>query len=418
MPIVIVYVLSLDYDIPGLTAGSVRGREAIIANPERRNAMAFARRDRALVVIQLSGGNDCLDTVVPYTNGLYYDFRRTVNIAAEAVLPIDDAFGFHPSMGPIKRLWDEGKVAIINGIGYPHPDRSHFRSMDIWHTAEPEKIGKEGWLGRAIRALDPKGDNVLTGINFGRGLPRALGCRGVPVASVGNLETYGLYPDFQEERSRQFALQTFAKMYGGAAGRDAVMSFLGQTASDALKGADILRTAPAKYASSVAYANNPVAQNLKSMAQVMFADLGTRIYYTQHGSFDTHSGELATHAKLWQEVADAVGTFIDDLREHGREDDAILFIFSEFGRRIRDNGSGTDHGSGGVAFVIGNVVQGGMYGEYPSLKVEEQLEGDLHFNNDFRCTYATLLDRWLSLEPAPIVNGQFEQFACLKASAS
>jgi uncharacterized protein (DUF1501 family) len=380
--------------------------------------MASAIRDRALVVIQLSGGNDCLDTVVPYSNGLYYDFRPTVNIAAEDVLPIDDDFGLHPSMGPIKRLWDAGNVAIINGIGYPRPDRSHFRSMDIWHTAEPEKIGKEGWLGRAIRALDPKGANVLTGINFGRGLPRALGCRGVPVASVGNLETYGLYPDLQEERSRQFALQTFTRMYGGAAGKDAVMSFLGQTAFDALKGADILRTAPAKYSSTVTYASNALAQNLKSMAQVMFADLGTRIYYTQHGSFDTHSGELATHAKLWQEVAGAVGTFMDDLQEHGREDDALLFIFSEFGRRIRDNGSGTDHGSGGVAFVIGNAVQGGMYGEYPSLKLEAQLEGDLHFNNDFRCTYATLLEQWLGLEPTPTVNDQFEQFACIKTLAS
>ena len=118
--------------------------------------MAPAIRDKALVVIQLSGGNDCLDTVVPYTNGFYYDFRPTIKIAPEDVLPIDDAFGFHPSMGPIKRLWDEGQVAIINGIGYPHPDRSHFRSMDIWHTAEPEKIGTEGWLGRAIRELDPK----------------------------------------------------------------------------------------------------------------------------------------------------------------------------------------------------------------------------------------------------------------------
>jgi uncharacterized protein (DUF1501 family) len=379
--------------------------------------MASAIRDKALVVIQLSGGNDCLDTVVPYTNGLYYDFRPTVHIAAEDVLAIDDTLGFHPSMGPIKRLWDAGKVAIINGIGYPRPDRSHFRSMDIWHTAEPEKIGREGWLGRAIRALDPKGANVLTGINFGRGLPRALGCRGVPVASVGNLETYGLYPDLQEERSRQLALQTFTRMYGGAAGTDAVMSFLGQTASDALKGADILRTAPAKYASTVTYASNPLAQSLKSMAQVMFADLGTRIYYTQHGSFDTHSGELATHAKLWQEVAGAVATFMDDLQEHGRADDAMLFIFSEFGRRIRDNGSGTDHGSGGVAFVIGDTVRGGMYGEYPSLKAEAQLEGDLHFNNDFRCSYATLLEQWLGLEPAPIVNGQFEQFACLKTSA-
>jgi len=380
--------------------------------------MTPAKRDKALVVIQLSGGNDCLDTVIPYTNGLYYDFRPTIHIAAEDALPIDGAFGFHPNMGPIKHLWDEGKVAVINGIGYPHPDRSHFRSMDIWHTAEPGTIGKEGWLGRAIRALDPKGDNVLTGINFGRGLPRALGCRGVPVASVGNIETYGLYPDLQDERSRQFALDTFTKMYGGVAGKDAVMSFLGQTASDALKGADILRTAPAKYASTVAYANNPVAQNLKNMAQVLCADLDTRIYYTQHGSFDTHSGELASHAKLWQEVAGAVGSFMDDLQEHGREDEVVLFIFSEFGRRIRDNGSGTDHGSGGVAFVIGNAVQGGMYGEYPSLKPEAQLEGDLHFNNDFRCTYSTLLEQWLGLEALPIVNGRFEQFACLKTSAS
>ncbi len=236
----------------------------------------------------------------------------------------------------------------------------------------------------------------------------------MPVASVGNLETYGLFSDMQDKQAQQMALETFARMYGGAAGRDAVMSLLGQTGSEALKGADMLRTAPTKYASTVAYPANPVAQNLKSMAQVMFADLGTRIYYTQHGSFDTHSGELATHAKLWQEVSGAVGSFMDDLKEHGREDDAMLFIFSEFGRRIRDNGSGTDHGSGGVAFVIGKAVQGGMYGEYPSLKVEDQLHGDLHFNNDFRCTYATLLEQWLGLESAPIVNGQFEQFAWVK----
>jgi uncharacterized protein (DUF1501 family) len=379
--------------------------------------MASAIRDKALVVIQLSGGNDCLDTVVPYTNGLYYDFRPTIHIAPEAVLPINDAYGFHPSMGPIKRLWDEGHVAVINGIGYPHPDRSHFRSMDIWHTAEPEKIGKEGWLGRAIRAIDPQGDNVLTGVNFGRGLPRALGCRGVPVASVGNLETYGLFSDLQDAQAKQFALETFARMYGGSAGRDAVLSLLGQTGTEALQGADILRTAPARYTSTVTYPDNPVAQNLKSMAQVLCADLGTRIYYTQHGSFDTHAGELATHAKLWQEVSGAVGSFMDDLAEHGRADDVVLFIFSEFGRRIRDNGSGTDHGSGGVAFVIGQAVQGGMYGEYPSLKVEDQLDGDLHFNNDFRCTYATFLEQWLGLESAPIVNGQFEPFACLKAAS-
>ena len=282
--------------------------------------------------------------------------------------------------------------------------------MDIWHTALPEDIGTEGWLGRAIRYIDPKGENVLTGVNFGRGLPRALGCRGVPVASVGNLETYGLFPDVKDEALRKYALDTFAKMYGGANGGDAVMEFLGRTGMDALKGADILRTAPEKYSSSVEYAANPIAQSLRSAAQVMFADLGTRIYYTQHGSFDTHAGELDSHTKLWDEVAGGVGDFMDDLREHGYQDDTIILVFSEFGRRVLDNGSGTDHGSGGLAFVIGDPVKGGMYGEYPSLKEEDQLEGDLHFNNDFRQTYSTILEQWLGLEAAPIVNGRFEQF--------
>jgi uncharacterized protein (DUF1501 family) len=371
--------------------------------------MASEPRKRSLVVVQLSGANDSLNTVIPYSNGLYYDFRPAVHVKAEQVLPIDDDFGFNPNMGPIKALWDQSKVAIINGIGYANPNRSHFRSMDIWHTAEPDKIGHEGWLGRAIRDLDPRGENVLTGVNFGRGLPRALACRGVPVASVGNVETYGLFPDVQDEILRRRTLEAFARAYGGAQGRDLVLDFLGQTGKDALKGADILRTAPEKYSSSIEYAQNPIAQNLKSVAQVMFADLGTQIYYTQHGSFDTHGGEPETHAKLWREVAGAVGDFYADLKEHGQEDEAIIFLFSEFGRRIRDNGSGTDHGSGGVALVIGGAVRGGMYGEYPSLQEEHQLDGDLRANNDFRSTYSTILERWLGLEAPPIVNGYFEQ---------
>ena len=371
-------------------------------------------REKTLVVIQLSGGNDALNTVIPYNNPLYHDFRTTVKIAPEDVLPINDDLGLNPNMAPFKSLWDEGKLALINGIGYPVPNRSHFRSMDIWHTAEPEKVGTEGWLGRAIRGLDPSGDNVLTGVNFGRGLPRALGCRGVPVASVGNLETYGLFPDLEDEALRKYALDAFAKMYGGEEGKDAVMDFLGQTGRNALKGADILRTAPVKYQSNVEYAANPIAESMKSVAQVMFADLGTRIFYAQHGSFDNHSGQVADHAKLWREVSAAVENFYDDLREHGREDDAIVFLFTEFGRRIRDNGSGTDHGSGGLSMLLGGQVKGGLYGEYPSLKEEDQLDGDLHYNNDFRGTYSAILEQWLDLEAAPIVNGHFEQFDFIK----
>ena len=366
-------------------------------------------REKSLVVVQLSGGNDYLNTIVPYGDDEYYDFRKTVHIDQESVLPVDGTYGFNPNLGPLKRLYDEGKVAVINGIGYDNPNRSHFRSMDIWHTALPDEIGNEGWLGRVIREIDPSGENVLTGVNFGRGLPRALGVRGVPVASVGNLETYGLFTDIEDEATRSLALRAFAHMYGGVQGKDPVLDFLGQTGSNALKGADILRTAPEKYSSSIEYAANPIAQSMRSAAQVLFADLGTRVFYTQHGSFDTHSGELTSHAKLWQEVSGAIGDFYDDLKEHGREDEVVVLVFSEFGRRIKDNGSGTDHGSGGVAFVIGSEVKGGMYGQYPSIREADQLEGDLHFNNDFRSTYSTIIENWFGIDAVPIVNGTFEQ---------
>ena len=377
--------------------------------------MTTTKREKSLIVIQLSGGNDYLNTVIPYSEGKYYDYRSTVNIPQNKVIPIDDHYGFNPSMGPVKSLWDEGKVAIINGIGYQNPNRSHFRSMDIWHTAEPDSIGKEGWLGRAIRDIDPQGENELTGINFGRGLPRAMACPGVSVASVGDLDTYGLFPDVKDEELRMFTLEAFSKMYGGAAGRDPVMELLGQTGQDALQGADILRTAPAMYSSSVEYAPDSLAQNVKSISQVFHANVGARVLYTQHGPFDTHAGELISHAKLWDEVAGAVGCLMDDLKEHGTENDASILIFSEFGRRIQDNGSGSDHGSGGVAFMIGGAVNGGTYGEYPSLAEAEQIEGDLRSNNDFRSVYTGILEDWLGLDAAPIVNGQFEKFDLFKS---
>ena len=377
--------------------------------------MVSAKREKFLVVVQLGGGNDCLNTVVPYEDGHYLDFRPNVNVDPQTVLPVAKGLGLNPNMAPIKRLYDEGKVAIINGIGYPNPNRSHFRSMDIWHTAEPEKVGDEGWLGRAIRDLDPSGENVLTGIHYGRGLPRALSCRGVPVASVGNLETYGLFPDIQDEWYKKYALEAFGKMYGTSDGKDPVMDFLAQTGVDALRGADILRTAPEKYSSGVEYAETPMAGRMKSAAQVISADLGTRIHYVEGpGGFDTHAGQVPTHAKLLENLSLSVADFMDDMNEQGRADDTLMLIFTEFGRRIKDNGSGTDHGSGGVAFLVGGQVKGGMYGEYPSLKEEDQLEGDLQFNNDFRSTYSTILERWLELEPAPIVNGQFEQFDFVK----
>ena len=365
---------------------------------------------RSLVVVQLSGGNDYVNTIVPYTNGSYYDARPNINIPEDEVLPIDGELGFNSSMGPIKSMWDQGKVAIVHGIGYPNPNRSHFRSTDVWHTAVPETIGKDGWLGRTIREMDPDADNVLTGVNFGQGLPRVLQCEGVPVASVGNLETYGFFPGIQDETERRRSLNAFSKLYSGAEADDPLAQFLAQTGKDALIGADVLRSASQEYSSGVEYAASPIAQSLRDAAQVMFADLGTRIFYTVHGGYDTHFKELETHAKLWTELSRALTDFTDDLSEHGRAEDTLILVFSEFGRRMDDNGTGTDHGSGGVAFLIGDGVNGGHYGEYPSLEEDDLLEGDPHFNNDFRSTYSTILDKWLGVDPAPVIEGHFEQF--------
>ena len=376
--------------------------------------MVSNKKERSLVVIELAGGNDALNTVIPYNNGLYYDLRPGIAIPQEDVLRIDGELGFNPNMSPVKDLWDQGKLAVINGIGYPSPNRSHFRSRDVWYTAEPESIGSQGWLGAALRDLDPAAENVLTGINIGRGLPRALICKGVPVASVGNLETYGLLPDINDETVRLNALDALGRLYGPAGGKDVVAQVLSQNGSQALVGADILRTAPEKYSSTIEYADNPIAQGLKSVAQVMCAGLGTRIFFAQHASFDTHSNELLSHAKLWQDVSRATSDLTADLEEHGLMDDTLILIWSEFGRRIHDNGTGCDHGSGGVAFVLGGSVQGGLYGDFPSLEEKDQVEGDLAFNNDFRSTYATILDKWLGLDPDPIVNGQFEQFDLIK----
>ena len=364
---------------------------------------------KSVVVLQLSGGNDALNTVIPYANGLYYDQRPYLGIPQDKALPLDGELALNPAMRPIKALWDDGEVAVINGVGYPNPNRSHFRSMDVWHTAQPADVAPEGWLGQAVRELDPKSENVVTGVNFGRGLPRAMYAKDVPVASVGNLETYGLMPDIKDEAARAVALEAFSQIYGGS-GKDTISQFISQVGMDALKGADILRTAPAAYKSSVEYADTPIAQNMKNIAQVMFADVGTRVFYTQHGSFDTHANELSSHAKLWGDVSNAVADFMDDLREHGRDKDTLILMFSEFGRRINDNGAGTDHGSGGVAFVIGGDVDGGFYGEFPSLRPEDQLEGDMRFTNDFRITYSTILERWLGVDPVPITNGGFERF--------
>ena len=377
--------------------------------------MVSTKKDNVLAVLSLSGGNDGLNTIIPYNNGHYRDFRPNLGISAEQVIPLNDEIGMHPTMGPLKRFWDEGKLAIFLGIGYPSPSYSHFRSMDIWHTCEPVAIGTEGWLGQAIKELDPKAENVLTGVNFGRGLPRALAMEGVPVASVGNLETYGLLTGIDGEDQRAEALDVFGRMYGPTIGTGYALDYIRRTGTDALKGADILATAPDMYSSTVEYSATAVGQYMKNIAQTHLAGFGSRVLYTTspYNGFDTHANQGQAHSALWTDVSNTVENFMDDLREHNASDNVTLFMFSEFGRRVGDNGSGTDHGAGSVAFAIGEHVKGGIYGTYPSLDPNQQEEGgNLAHNMDFRQVYQCLLEDWLGIDPVPIA-GQFDKVAFL-----
>ena len=373
--------------------------------------MPTTKKDPVLVVLQLTGGNDYFHTVIPYTDPLYWKNRPYTAIPEDQIVRLDGELGLNPNMAPMKKLYDDGKMAIIHGIGYQNSPRSHFRSMDIWHTCEPDKVGTEGWLGRTLRDLDPKKENVVTGVNFGPSLPRAMALPGVPVACVTNLDTYGLLPGISGEAQRREVLERFARMYSPAIGKGAVMDYLAQTGLDSLKGADILKVAPERYRSTVKYPATRIARNLKGIAQIHFADLGTRIFCTDHGSFDTHACQALVHAQLWREASEAITAFFADLREHDAADNVLMYLFSEFGRRVRDNGSGTDHGAAGVAFAIGEKVNGGMYNEYPSRKPEDLQQGDLVPNYDFRGAYATILDKWMGMEPTHIVGGKFEQLA-------
>ncbi|HIM63540.1 MAG: hypothetical protein BZY70_03690 [SAR202 cluster bacterium MP-SInd-SRR3963457-G2] len=375
--------------------------------------MTSSKKDPVLVVLQLTGGNDYLNTVIPYSNPLYRDNRPAVGVAEGRELQLDDKVGFHPEMAPIKNLYDKGQVAVIHGVGYPDSPRSHFRSMDIWHTCEPDKLGTEGWLGRATKDIDPNKENVLTTVSFGAALFRALVMPGVPVACVDDLDSYGLLPGITEKQQRTKILDRFARLYSPVMGSSSVMDYLGQTGLDTLEGADILKEAPKMYSSTVEYPDTSIGAKLRGISQIHQAGFGTRILYCDHGSFDSHSNQVGMHDKLWKDVSEAVECFFDDLKEHDAADNVVMLMFTEFGRRVHDNGSGTDHGAGGAAFVIGDAVNGGQYSEYPSLESNQLEQGDVVPNHDFRSIYSVLLEDWMGLDAKPIVEGSFEKLPFL-----
>ena len=372
--------------------------------------MSSNGKDPVLVVVQLSGGNDFMNTLVPFTQGQYYDVRPLVNIPEDEVLPINGELGFNPAASRLKDLYDNGDVAVVQGVGYPDSSRSHFRGMDIIHTCEPDRISTEGWVAKLTQRLDPNSEQPLTAINIGRGLPRAMVAPGVTATSVGDLDSYGLMTDIEIEAERSRDLEVFKRMYTPAIGSGMVMDYLRQTGIDSLAGADVLAEVPGRYESSVEYGSNPIAKALRDVARIHTAGVGARIFYTNHVGWDTHSHQPQQHPTLLRDATSALADFMTDLREHDAAEEVAILVFTEFGRRMQDNASGTDHGSAGGYFIIGENVEGGLYAEYPSLDPKDWAKGeDLEHTIDFRGVFGTMAEQWMGQDPHDIVVGDYEQ---------
>ena len=377
-----------------------------------------------LVVLQLAGGNDGLNTVVPYANDDYFRARPKLGLSAKDVLRLDHQFGLHPALKGFQALSASGHLSIVHGVGYPNPNRSHFRSTEIWATAsDSQKVERHGWIGRYFDHACPGADPAV-GVALSRTMPQAFAAKSPTGVSLENPESYR-YVDPDEPETG--AMATGGKYYrqmnqdvglaGGSiqslgSGRmtvDDPRAFLERTALDAQISSDTIRTVAAQVKNHVPYPATALASNLNLVAQLIAGGLATRVFYLNQGGFDTHTNQAAAHPRLLTELGGALQAFVADLKALGQLDRVLVLTFSEFGRRVAENQSGgTDHGAGAPMFLLGGKVKPGFHGETPSLEPKDLFNGDVKFHTDFRSIYAGVLEHWLRTKSEPILGRHFE----------
>ncbi len=379
-----------------------------------------------LVLIQLAGGNDGLNTIVPYTNDDYYKARPTIAVAAKEILTLNDKLGLNPSMIGFKDLYDSGRLSIVSGVGYPNPNRSHFRATEIWQTAsDSEKYLTDGWLGRyfdnACQGCDP-----TVGVNIGPRLPQAFSARIPTGISLENPESYrfvgaGLH-DEEELAYRNMNPGTVNPDGATSGGSISMVSgtvtlqngqsaldFLERTSMDAQVSSDKIREIAGKTKNTGDYPKTQLANNLKLVARLIAGGLPTRVFYVSQGGYDTHTYQRGGQDGRLKELSDGLKAFMDDLQAMGEQDRVMVMTFSEFGRRVTENGSkGTDHGAAAPMFLLGSKMKAGLLGAEPSLAPADLLDGDIKYNTDFRSVYASVLQSWLNTPSVPILGKQFD----------
>lgn len=399
--------------VPTFLATSGR---ALAQTSERLSSLPGVPDDRVLVVVQLSGGNDGLNAVVPFGDDAYYKARPQLGIKEADVIKLDDVagIGLHPNLGPIADLVEGGRCAIQQGVGYPNPNRSHFASMDIWHTGDTLEAGGGrglGWLGRAMDAsLDPKrADAGLECITLGKTAPLAAqGQRVKPVA----FERADLFRWAGRELHGDLSEAYDALHEAPAPADDSAASFVYRTALNAQAASDRVRKAVA-LTPKVKFPGTGLGLQLRMVANMIRAELPTRVYYVAMGGFDTHANQANRHATLMTQFAQAVAAFHKELDATGHRSRVVTMAFSEFGRRVRQNASaGTDHGCAGPMFVFGDHVEAGLQGDHPSLTQLEK--GDLIYQTDFRRVYATVLEQWMKMDSAAALGGKFDPIPLLR----
>ena len=407
-------LLSTSMWAPSFLVRGIRAAQSMDSTPFELDS------NRILVVIELAGGCDGLNTVVPFTNDSYYLRRPGLAIPPAGVYALDDVVGLHPAMGGVNELFDDGKAALVQGVGYPNPNRSHFRSRDIWHTAEPDEIGSGGWLARYIGQY-PSGTS-FQGVNVGGKVPQALTSQEGSSPSIQSIDTYQIQTDGHYPGDDDNKNDAFQEVIGQTQNQYPLQEYVAQTALDATVSSVQLLEGQENYQSSIQYPATAFAQKLKTIAQIVAADLGVSVFYATLGGFDTHAAQVSNgnsaegqHAVLLETLSSALKAFLDDLQEMGRDQDSLIMTFSEFGRRLSENGSlGTDHGTSNQMFVFSPSLVPGLYGSHPGLSDNELDEiGDMRFTVDFRSVYSTVLSGWLGVDPEPVLGESFPDLGFL-----
>lgn len=391
------------------------------------SATQVVKDEPILVVLQMAGGNDGLNMVVPYSNDHYHHARKNIRLSAKSLLKINDSIALHSRLSGLKSLYDSGNLSIVQGIGYPNPNRSHFRSTEIWQTAsDSEKFERYGWIGRFFDNSCAGADPTV-GVNIGRQMPQAFASEHPIGISLDSPENYRFRSGDKMKRGEMDAdeqsfralnnMEIEAENSGGSIGAlsgptkrrgESPLDFLERVSLDAQVSSDKILSISRRVENKSTYPASQLGNSLKLVARLIGGGLPTRIFYVSQGGYDTHTNQLGAHDRLLTELGDSVKAFVDDLKSQGNFQRVMIMTFSEFGRRVAENANqGTDHGAASSMFVIGPKVKAGLLGTYPSLAPADLVNGDLKYNVDFRSVYAGILERWMNTKSTSVLGKKF-----------